>query len=166
MNKRVIKEECKEMDLGFRRSTDMKTSRRVMFLPGRSGKEEAKIETKIAIWKEVIQRYIRDNCKEGGRQEMNLDRSQSMGRMKINKRVRKREIHASPSDKGKGVVVMSLDIYAQLVEAHTSKDKEVKWEDLEEAQKVVRSHSRSLERIWNVGENEGERNVVRCHSNL
>ena len=96
----------------------------------------------------MIQRYIRDNCKEGGRQEVNLDKSQSIGRMKINKRVRKREIHVSPSDKGKGVVVMPLDLYAKLVEVHTSKDKEVRWAEFEEAQKVVRSHSRSLGKIW------------------
>ena len=63
----------------------MKTSRRVIFPPGRSGKEEAKIETRIAIWKEVIQRYMRDNCSEEGRQEVNLSKSQSIGRMKINK---------------------------------------------------------------------------------
>ena len=50
MNKRIFEEESKQIDLGFRRSTDMKTSRRIIFPPGRSGKEEAKIETRIAIW--------------------------------------------------------------------------------------------------------------------
>ena len=136
MNKRVFKDETKQVDLGFRRSTDMKTSRRVIFPPGRSGKEEAKIETRIAIWKEVIQRYMRDNCSEEGRQEVNLSKSQSIGRMKINKRVRKREIHVSPSDKGKGMVVMSLEMYSKLVEVHTSKDREVSWSQIEEASPI------------------------------
>ena len=109
MCKRVFKEETLKIDLWFRKSTDMKPSRRVIFPLGRPVKEEAKIETRIGIWKEVIQRYIRDKCKEGGKQEVNLDKSQSIGRMKVNKRVKNREIHVSPSDKGKGVVVMSLD---------------------------------------------------------
>ena len=61
---------------------------------------------------------------------------------------------------------MPLELYAKQVEAHTSKEKEVRWQELEEVQKVVRSHSRCVGKIWNVGENERDRNVVRCHSNL
>ena len=97
---------------------------------------------------------------------MNLDSSQMRGRIKINKRIASREIHVSPSDKGGGIVVMPLSMYAKLVESHTDKDKEVSWNDLENAQKVIRSHARSMGKILNIGENEGERNVARCHSNL
>ena len=86
--------------------------------------------------------------------------------MKINKRVRNREIYVSLSDKGKGVVVMPLSMYSRLIQTHTVKDKELKWEDLEEAQKVIRSHARSMGKVLNIGENEGERKVMRCHSNL
>ena len=72
----------------------------------------------------------------------------------------------SPFDKGKGIVVMPLTMYSELVEEHTAKDKEVSWEELEEAQRIIRSHSRSVGKILNIGDNEGERNVTRCYSNL
>ena len=110
LNKRVFKEEECKVDMGFRRNTDMKTSKSVVFPPGRNVKEEAKIETKYEIWKEVARKYIELNCKEGGKQEINLDRSQISGRAKINKRIRSREIYVSPSDKGKGVVIMPLEM--------------------------------------------------------
>ena len=58
MVKRVYKDEEKKLDMGYRRNTDMKASRRVIFPLGRPVKEEAKIETRIGIWKKVIQRYI------------------------------------------------------------------------------------------------------------
>ena len=61
--KNEVKEENMEMDLGFRRSTDMKTSRRIMFPSGRAVKEEAKIETWMSIWKQVILKYIKVNCR-------------------------------------------------------------------------------------------------------
>ena len=80
-------------------------------------------------------------------------------------RVRKGEIHISPSDKGNGIVVMPMDMYGKLVKTHTDKEKEVTWKDLEEAQKVIRSHSRSLGKICGLGQNEGDRNTDRCHQN-
>ena len=80
--------------------------------------------------------------------------------------MRKGEIYVSPLDKGKGVMVIPLAMYSEMVEAHTCKDKEVKWEELEEAPKTIRSHARSLGKIFKIGENEGDRNVSRCYSNL
>ena len=132
LNKRVFKEEISQVDMGFQRNTDMKTSRRVIFPPRRPAKEEAKIETRLEIWREVVRKYMEEKCKEGGKQEVNLEKNQIFGRMKLGKRVRKGEVYISPSDKGKGVVVMPLNMYAQMVETHTKKDQEVKWEELEE----------------------------------
>ena len=60
MVKRVFKEKENNFDMGNMRNTDMKGSRRVVFPPGRPVKEEAKIETRIGIWKEVILKYIRE----------------------------------------------------------------------------------------------------------
>ena len=49
------------------------------------------------------------------------------------------EIHVSPADKGKSVVVMPLDLYHWMVESHTAKDDKVPWRRLDLAQKLVRS---------------------------
>ena len=42
LNKRVFKEELGKVDMGYRRSTNMKTSRRVIFPPGRPVKKKQK----------------------------------------------------------------------------------------------------------------------------
>ena len=65
LNKRVFKEEISKVDMGFWRNTDMKTSRRIIFCLGRPVKEEAKIETRLEIWREIVKKYIEEKCKEG-----------------------------------------------------------------------------------------------------
>ena len=47
LNKRVFKEEMAKVDMGFRRNTDMKTSRRIIFPPGRSFKEKVVLEVRM-----------------------------------------------------------------------------------------------------------------------
>ena len=44
LSKRVFNTDSSKVDLGFRRSTDMKTSCRVVLPQGRTSKEEATIE--------------------------------------------------------------------------------------------------------------------------
>ena len=95
------------MDLGFVRATDMKTSRRVFFPPARDIKEEAVLEVRKELWSNVTLQYIRENCDQLGNQtSTQLTRSQKAGKAKLIARVRKKEIHVSPSDKGMGMVVM------------------------------------------------------------
>ena len=50
-----------------------------------------------------------------------------------------------------------------MVKTHSSKDEEVKWERLEEAEKFIRSHARSLAKVFKIGCNKGERNEIRWH---
>merc|ERR1712112_64656 len=84
----------------------------------------------------------------------------------IRKRVRRKEIHVSCSDKGKGIVVMPLTMYEEVTRRHTAKDKEIAWGDLKKIQREVTSHARCLDRIFNLGGEEGPRNKVRCHDNV
>ena len=90
------------------------------------------------------------NCKDKGGEKKSeqLTQQQDRGKQKVIRRVRKGEIHVTPSNKGKSVVVMPMVMYQKMVQTHTSKDKEVKWARLEEAQKLVRSHARSLAKIF------------------
>ena len=61
---------------------------------------------------------------------------------------------------------MPMDMYENLVKVHTDKDVEVKWEDLEESQKTIRSHARSIAKICGSGKNEGEGNTDQCRKNV
>ena len=75
-----------------------------------------------------------------GRQKTKqLTHAQRMGRNKLMKRVHKAQIVVCPADKGKGLVVMPVDMYENMIVKHTEKDKEVKWKELEEAQRTVTS---------------------------
>ena len=156
------------VDLGHQTCTNMKTSRRIIFPPARTAKEEATLEVRLEMWKEKFKNYMKENCKDncGEQKTEQLTHQQDRGKMKVIRRVRKGEIHVSPSDKGKSVVVMPMAMYQKMVQTHTSKDKEVNWARLEEAQKLVRSHTRSLAKIFKIGTNRGERNQTRCHANL
>lgn len=91
---------------------------------------------------------------------------QERGKTKILKRVLGGEIHASPSDKGKLVVVTPLELYYRMVETHTEKDEKVQWRRLGLAQKMVRSQARSLAKIFKLEASRSERNKVRCHDNV
>ena len=51
-----------------------------------------------------------------------------------------------------------MGTYEKIVGKHKKNDKKVSWKDLEEAQKIVTSYSRSLGKIFRIGENMGERN--------
>ena len=72
----------------------------------------------------------------------------------------------SPSDKGKGLVVMSTDMYHRMSVIHTAEDEQVEWRDLEDCQKEVRSHARALARMVRLGETAGKKNKGRCYDNL
>ena len=63
-------------------------------------------------------------------------------------------------------MAMPLKLYQRMVRSHTSKDQEVSWTQLEEAQKEIRSNARSLAKIFRIGANQGERNQNRCHDNV
>ena len=85
---------------------------------------------------EIVSRYIRDNCKEGGEQDLSkqLSKHQILGRKKLSKRVAKGKLRISTSDKGKRVVVMPLEMYEKVTERHTTKDKIVDWNHLRDSQ--------------------------------
>ena len=81
-----------------------------------------------------------ENCKDDGTQKNNqLTKRKERGKIEILKRVKSGEIHVSPADKGKWIVVMPLSLYHKMVEQHTRNDEEVSWRKLSEAQKLVRS---------------------------
>ena len=72
--------------------------------------------------------------------------------------MRKGVIHIGPSDKGKGLVAMSRDMYDNKTKIHVEGDVKTSWKDLETAQKDVRDHGRVLARVFDLGKAEGKRN--------
>ena len=163
---RKYNQDTKRIDVSQQGCTEMKTSRRVIFPPGRTAKEEATLEVRTNLWREILDSYVAKHCKEDGTQiTTQLSHKQERGKTKILKRVMTGEIHVSPADKGKSVVVMPQDLYYRMVQSHTAKDEIVPWRRLDLAQKLVRSQARSLAKIFQLGASKGERNQARCHDN-
>ena len=88
LEQRIFKEETGEVNLGRRRCTDVKTSRRIGFPTGRNPKEEAELEIRKQKWLEVADRYIKEECKEDGTQklETQMNKDQIAGKTKLEKR--------------------------------------------------------------------------------
>ena len=69
LNEIKYNHEQKKVDLGHQTCTEQKTSRRVIFPPGRSPKE-ATIEVRMEMRRGIVDKYIKENCKEGGTQKV------------------------------------------------------------------------------------------------
>ena len=111
--------------------------------------------------------YRDSETKAGGSQDHHqLSKQDIQGKKSLLKRISAGELHVSPSDKGKVLVVMSLDMYHQMSVVHTEGDEEVGWRELEESQREVRAHARALSRIVNLGAGGGNRNRARCFDNI
>ena len=89
-----------------------------------------------------------------------------MGRKSVQLKVKKGQLHISPSYKGNDIVAMDGDTYDKMAVKHTKEDIKVEWKDLEEAQRTLRSHGRCIARIFGLGEMEGPRNRARRYQNL
>ena len=116
--------------------------------PARPVKEEYILQTRENAWMEEWKRYGGEKCgKEGSQEHHQLTREESLGKASLLKRVSKGEIHISPSDKGKVLVVMSTDLYHEMSVVHTLGDKKVEWRELEDSQREIRAHARALSRM-------------------
>ena len=54
-------------------------------------------------------------------------------------KVKKGTVHIGPSDKGKGLVIMTPDLYHKMSVVHTEGDKKIDWIELGEAQRELRA---------------------------
>ena len=161
LEEREYNEEKVEVRLTKKKCTNMKTNRRVYMPPARPVKEECVLQTRENAWMEEWRRYRGEECgKEGSQQHHQLTREECLGKASLLKRVSKGEIHISPSNKGKGLVVMSTDLYHDMSVVHTLGDKKVDWRELEDSQREVRAHARALSRMVNLGEAGGVRKLL------
>ena len=60
-----------------------------------------------------------------------------LGKASLLKRVAGGEIHVSQADKGKGIVVMSTDMYHNMSVVHTAGDSKIDWRELQETQREL-----------------------------
>ena len=164
---REYKPERGEIDLSNKRCTQMKTNRRVFMPPYRPVKEECILQTRNQVWMDKWRRYRDEYCKKDGSQEhQQLTKDEIKGKTSLLKRVSAGELYIGPSDKGKGVCVMSVEMYDKMSIVHTEGDTEVDWKTLQATQRELRGHSRAMARIVNLGAGQGNKNRGRCYDNI
>ena len=94
--------------------------------PPRPVKEECVLQTRQEAWMEVWRRYVGKECRARGSQEHNqLTKQEIAGKVSLLKRVNAGEIHVSPSDKGKGMVVMPTEMFHKMCSSHLKDDTKV-----------------------------------------
>ena len=108
-----------------------------------------------------------DNVEKNVSQKhLQLDREEMAGKMTLIKRVSAGKIHVGPSYKGKGIVVMSTDMYHEMSVTHTEGDLKVGGKEFQETQREDRGHSRVMARIVSLGKGGGNANQGRCYDNI
>ena len=109
---------------------------------------------------------MKEHCDENGKQHIqNLSQAAQHGRIKLAKLMKNKEHIVIPSDKGKGIVVISMDMYKTMGFDHMARDKEIGWDEMRLTQREMNANSRALVRIFGVGEAQGEKNYQRCFNN-
>ena len=67
------------------------------------------------MWMSEWRKFKVNNCEPNGSQEKHqLTMEERLGKASLMKRIAGGEIHVSQSDKGKGLVVMTNDLYHQM----------------------------------------------------
>jgi hypothetical protein len=166
MAERVYREEDNTLSMTNLKCTQMSTNRKVIMPGPRSAKEEALLQVRRDLWIKESNEYIRINCNKDGEQDnVNLSEAAQRGRIKLLKKVRKKELMILPSDKGKSIVVTTLEMYTRMGQDHTASDREVQWKELKQCQAEMNGNSRALSRIFRVGESSSPANQLRCFDN-
>ena len=166
LDRRVVNIEKKEVNIRLKRCTSTKGNRRVIFLSGRPSKEETVLDVRLQKWMESVRSCRATETVDGVQKTEQLDHSQKLGLKSLEEKVQKGALHIGPSDKGKGLVAMTRDMYDNMAKVHVEGDSKVTWRELELAQKEVRNHGRALTRVFGLGKMEGKRNRSRCFNNI
>ena len=59
-----------------------------------------------------------------------------------------------------------MEGYRRQGEVHVQKDEEVTWETVTDAQKILKGHVYALNKVFNLGENQGEKQFRVCEAKM
>ena len=167
LENREFIQEKNSVSLARKVCTGMKTNRRVFLPAHRPVKEECNLETRRAAWMREWNEYREKNCDTKGSQEQHqLSAEERQGKVSLMKRVAAGELYVGQSDKGKGLVVMTTDLYHQMSVVHTKEDQKISWRELQDTQREIRANSRALAKIFQLGHGPSDRNKTRCYDNI
>ena len=112
---------------------------------------------RILTWKQnlkcrgTFEKYLKEKCDKYGNQPSNLMKSELKGLKSLKERIKNDELVVIPKDKTGNFAVMSRNTYEKSGMVHTRGDTEVKWENVQEAQREINGHVSMLGKIFNMG---------------
>ena len=83
--------------------------------------------------------------------------SEKRGIKSLRARIESEEKIVYPTDKSGRLAVTSRASYSKQGEKHVAGDRVVEWKEVEEAQKTVKAHLWTLNRVFNPGQHHGEK---------
>ena len=143
-----------------RRVTDLRESNRITLPKPLPATEEAKIEIRREIHRDIYDKYRNNNCSKNGDQESNLSKEQQEGLKSLEKKVKERKIIVMKTDKSSRFAVCSEEAYLRMGQAHTSKDRRIERKDLIEIEKNLNAHCVAWSKLWRSGENHDHKGRI------
>ena len=162
----VMSTDARELDMRRNRATDMKNNRQVHMPGPESPLLEAMHSTRMGVWREVHDKYMKEHCNKSGEQlQPNITPSQQLALKSLQRKVARMELVILEADKGGKFVVMDESMYVSMAQDHLHKDKVVDETRVRRAQRVLSSTGKALVSIFGVGKSQSDANHARCHSN-
>ena len=143
-----------------RRVTDLRECNRITLPKPLPEIMEAKIEVRRDFQKDIFENYRRENCSNSGEQASNLSRDEKEGLKTLEKKIKERKIIVIKTDKSSRFAVCSEEAYIRMGKIHTTKDKIITREVLEDLEKQLNTHCVAWGKIFNSGDNHDHRGRI------
>ena len=149
--------------MGNRRPTDCKGNLRTYLPEARPIREEAEMVLREEAWKEEVDKFTREDCREDGTQIYNnLSKKEKVGMKSLIKRRNAGEIVITVGDKYKRLSVSSMASYREQGLVHTKSSIKCGWNEIRPRQRRVTAVSRSFSNVVQIGSNGSEIVLKEC----
>ena len=144
--------EAQTLDLRRRKVTDSKDNSRVYMPRPISLQQETFIGVREATCEAIFENYVKEHCNDKGAQPSNLSKQEMAGIAKLRKRVDSGSVVVMETDKCGRFAVATMEAYLEMGLVHTSKDREIDQEEVDEKEKLLNGHVSMLLKLTNMGE--------------
>ena len=103
---------------------------------------------------------MKTDCKEDGRQEVNLPANLKVALRSLKRKIKEKELLVVPTDKSGKFAVCSVEAYKQMGRESIKKDKEVDQTKVRQIQRDLNGHLASLNRCLRIGEQWGHQQRI------
>ena len=157
-----IEEENKILNYKNLRATDIPTVPRLIEPKRATLKQEVVMENTKQKLLNTLNEYMQTHCdKKGNIKDYNLNSEEKKQLKDVKKNIKDKKIVVFTTDKSGKFTVDSPPNYEKAVHKHTQKDEEIKDETkIKQIENKMNQHIRQLNKIFQVGENNGHENRV------